>query len=61
MLVGVEASKTREDVVSEREARARKVADVCDAVKSMQEWVTDVASTVEARACEMVLLTELKD
>ena len=61
VLGSAEASKTQEDVVSEREARAREVADVCGAVKSMQGWVTDVASTVEARACEIVLLTELKD
>merc|ERR1712012_951946 len=58
-----------QEVASEREARSREVADVCSAVKSMQDWVTDVESTVtqrfEARAREResvtVRLTELKD
>ena len=69
MLGSVEASKNQEDVTSEREARTREVADVCNVMKSMQEWATDLESTVtqrfEARVCEMeavtVRLKELKD
>ena len=33
-----------QNVTSEREAPTRDVADVCSAVESMQDWVTDVES-----------------
>ena len=50
-----------QNVASEREARTREVVDVCSAVKSMQDWETDVESTVtqrfEVRACEMEAVT----
>lgn len=63
------AKSSSQDMASERECRAREVGDLCSAVKSMQDWVTDVETTFtqrsETRAREIetmnVRLTELKD
>ena len=52
-----ETAARNEETATERDVRSREVGDICNAVKSMQEWIADVENTATQRNEVGIVLT----